>query len=138
MIYLICLPGVGNLLNAVLDLILIYYFHIGIGGAAVATVISEYVDDVVKLLQWFLLLTSPKLYSSTISISLFLLKKKHSFYLHHTKILMYICTHFIRYLIALILLLKLNDKVLLVTPNIDGPRLARYLKSGILQESLDL
>lgn len=74
-IYLICLPGVGNLLNAVLDLILIYYFHIGIGGAAVATVISEYVDDVVKLLQWFLLLTSPKLYSSTISISLFLLKK---------------------------------------------------------------
>lgn len=50
-IYLICLPGVGNLLNAVLDLILIYYFHIGIGGAAVATVISEYVDDVVKLLQ---------------------------------------------------------------------------------------
>lgn len=51
MIYLICLPGVGNLLNAVLDLILIYYFHIGIGGAAVATVISEYVDDVVKLLQ---------------------------------------------------------------------------------------
>lgn len=48
-IYLICLPGIGNLLNAVLDLILIYYFHIGIGGAAVATVISEYVDDVVKL-----------------------------------------------------------------------------------------
>lgn len=38
--------GVGNLLNAVLDLILIFYFHIGIGGAAVATVISEYVDDV--------------------------------------------------------------------------------------------
>lgn len=34
------------------------------------------------------------------------------------------------YLIALILLLKLNDKVLLVTPNIDGSRLARYLKSG--------
>lgn len=30
------------------------------------------------------------------------------------------------------LLLKLNDKVLLVTPIIDGPRVVRYLKSGAL------
>ncbi|KAI5663203.1 hypothetical protein M9H77_22526 [Catharanthus roseus] len=69
--------GAGNLLNAVLDPILIFYFHIGIGGAAVATVISEY-------------------------------------------------------LVALILLLKLNEKVLLMTPNVNGGRVAQYLKSGAL------
>ncbi|THF98182.1 hypothetical protein TEA_014654 [Camellia sinensis var. sinensis] len=35
-----------------------------------------------------------------------------------------------KYLIAFILLWKLNEKVLLVSPNIDGGRVARYLKSG--------
>lgn len=39
--------GAGNLLNAILDPILIFSFGLGIGGAAVATVISEYVNDVV-------------------------------------------------------------------------------------------
>ncbi|CAL5388861.1 unnamed protein product [Camellia sinensis] len=65
----------GNLLNAILDPILIFLFGFGISGAAIATMISEY-------------------------------------------------------LIAFILLWKLNEKVLLVSPNIDGGRVARYLKSG--------
>ncbi|CAN1771694.1 Protein DETOXIFICATION 44, chloroplastic [Linum perenne] len=67
--------GFGNLLNAILDPILIFAFSFGIGGAAVATVISEY-------------------------------------------------------LIAGILLWKLNEQVKLVFPDIDGRRLLRYLNSG--------
>ncbi|KAJ4704345.1 Protein DETOXIFICATION [Melia azedarach] len=67
--------GAGNLLNAILDPILIFFFHFGIGGAAVATVISEY-------------------------------------------------------LIAFILLWKLNGKVLLMSPDVDGRRIVHYLKSG--------
>ncbi|XP_047951986.1 protein DETOXIFICATION 44, chloroplastic [Salvia hispanica] len=69
--------GAGNLLNALLDLILIFYFGCGISGAAIATVTSEY-------------------------------------------------------LTALILLWKLSDKLLLVTPSISGQRVAKYLKSGAL------
>lgn len=41
----------GNLLNATLDLILIFFVGLGVSGAAIATVISEYVSDVVKLAQ---------------------------------------------------------------------------------------
>ncbi|KAE8099112.1 hypothetical protein FH972_017118 [Carpinus fangiana] len=67
--------GAGNLLNAILDVILIFLFGLGIGGAAIATVISEY-------------------------------------------------------LIAFILLWKLNKKILLISPNIDGRRVSSYLKSG--------
>ncbi|XP_057983404.1 protein DETOXIFICATION 44, chloroplastic isoform X2 [Malania oleifera] len=67
--------GAGNLLNAILDIVLIFLFGLGIGGAAIATVTSEY-------------------------------------------------------LIAFILVWKLNDKVLLTTPNIDGRRVVNYLKSG--------
>ncbi|KAJ0087625.1 hypothetical protein Patl1_31431 [Pistacia atlantica] len=77
----------GNLLNAILDPILIFFFHFGIGGAAIATVISEYVNYVVNL------------------------------------------TLFI-YLIAFILLWELNGKVSLMSLDIDGGRLVRYLKSG--------
>ncbi|KAK3029488.1 hypothetical protein RJ639_037509, partial [Escallonia herrerae] len=69
------LKGAGNLLNAILDPILIFLFHLGIGGAAIATVISEY-------------------------------------------------------LIAFILLWKLNNKVVLISTKIDGERVSRYLKSG--------
>ncbi|KAM1991174.1 hypothetical protein FF1_033018 [Malus domestica] len=65
----------GNLLNAILDAILIFAFDFGIRGAAIATVISEY-------------------------------------------------------LIAAILLWKLNSKVLLVPTYIDGGRIIGYLKSG--------
>ncbi|XP_071907934.1 protein DETOXIFICATION 44, chloroplastic isoform X3 [Coffea arabica] len=67
--------GAGNVLNAILDAILIFCFGIGVAGAAIATVISEY-------------------------------------------------------LTAFILLSKLNDKVQLMTPNVDAGRVARYLKSG--------
>ncbi|XP_076915832.1 protein DETOXIFICATION 44, chloroplastic-like [Bidens hawaiensis] len=65
----------GNLLTAILDLILIFFYGLGVSGAAIATVISEY-------------------------------------------------------LTAFILLWKLNEEVVLVTPNIDGEKVARYLKSG--------
>ncbi|KAL8206056.1 hypothetical protein R6Q57_009607 [Mikania cordata] len=65
----------GNLLNAILDVILIFFYGLGVGGAAIATVISEY-------------------------------------------------------LTAFILLWKLNEEVVLVTPNIDGEKVAQYLKSG--------
>ncbi|XP_024038578.1 protein DETOXIFICATION 44, chloroplastic isoform X3 [Citrus clementina] len=67
--------GAGNLINAILDPILIFFFHFGIGGAAIATVISEY-------------------------------------------------------LIAFILIWKLSDNVLLMSPDIDGRRVVHYLKSG--------
>ena len=43
------MSGVGNFLKAILDPILIFLFGLGVGGAAVATVISEYVNDVVNL-----------------------------------------------------------------------------------------
>ncbi|CAI9298725.1 unnamed protein product [Lactuca saligna] len=65
----------GNLVNAILDPIFIFFSGLGISGAAFATVISEY-------------------------------------------------------LIAFILLWKLNQEVQLVTPNVDGDKIARYLKSG--------
>ncbi|XP_074333061.1 protein DETOXIFICATION 44, chloroplastic-like isoform X1 [Apium graveolens] len=39
--------GAGNLLNVLLDPVLIFLLGLGIGGAAISTVISEYVDDVV-------------------------------------------------------------------------------------------
>nr|XP_004305106.2 PREDICTED: MATE efflux family protein 2, chloroplastic [Fragaria vesca subsp. vesca] len=71
-LYAIC---AGNLLNAVLDGVLIFIYNLGIGGAAVATVISEY-------------------------------------------------------LIAAILLWKLNTQILLMPTNIDAKRIIRYLKSG--------
>ncbi|XP_050381819.1 protein DETOXIFICATION 44, chloroplastic [Argentina anserina] len=45
-LYAIC---AGNLLNAVLDGILIFIFNLGIGGAAVATVISEYLIAAILL-----------------------------------------------------------------------------------------
>uniref|UniRef100_A0A7C9AAZ7 MATE efflux family protein n=2 Tax=Opuntia streptacantha TaxID=393608 RepID=A0A7C9AAZ7_OPUST len=67
--------GAGNLLNAILDPILIFFLGFGIGGAAIATVISEY-------------------------------------------------------LIASILLWKLNREVSLTDPNIDGRKFLQYLKSG--------
>ncbi|KAL6278208.1 hypothetical protein ACE6H2_021809 [Prunus campanulata] len=65
----------GNVLNAILDGILIFIFNFGIRGAAIATVISEY-------------------------------------------------------LIAAILLRKLNSKVFLVPSYIDGRRIIGYLQSG--------
>ncbi|GMH30016.1 hypothetical protein Nepgr_031859 [Nepenthes gracilis] len=67
--------GAGNLLNAILDPILIFFCGLGINGAAIATVISEY-------------------------------------------------------LIAFILLWRLNQEVSFVAPNIDGGRVLQYLKSG--------
>ncbi|XP_048500971.1 protein DETOXIFICATION 44, chloroplastic isoform X2 [Beta vulgaris subsp. vulgaris] len=73
--YLMNIMGAGNLLNAILDLILIYFLGFGVGGAAIATVIAEYV-------------------------------------------------------IASILLWKLNVQVSLTSPNIDGGRFLQYLKSG--------
>ncbi|KAG5037868.1 hypothetical protein JHK86_018708 [Glycine max] len=44
------MPGVGNFLNAILDPILIFLFGLGVGGAAVATVISEYL--IAFILLW--------------------------------------------------------------------------------------
>lgn len=67
--------GAGNLLNALLDPILIFLLGLGIGGAAISTVISEY-------------------------------------------------------LIAFILLWKLNDKVSLISPKFEATKVFQYLKSG--------
>lgn len=66
--------GIGILLNAVLDLVLIFYLGLGVGGAALATVVSEYV-------------------------------------------------------MAFILLWKLNEKVILIFPNM-GVGVFRYITSG--------
>lgn len=43
--------------------------------------------------------------------------------------------YFVRYLTALILLWKLNDEVLLITPNISGQRVFKYLRSGTFLEA---
>ncbi|XVE62084.1 hypothetical protein DITRI_Ditri06bG0091000 [Diplodiscus trichospermus] len=43
------LYAIGNLLNAILDAILIFPFGFGVGGAAVATVISEYLIAIILL-----------------------------------------------------------------------------------------
>ncbi|XP_031498628.1 protein DETOXIFICATION 44, chloroplastic-like isoform X2 [Nymphaea colorata] len=55
--------GAGNLLNAVLDPILMFTFNLGVGGAAIATVMSEYV--IALILLWELnsrvMLIPPKL-----------------------------------------------------------------------------
>ncbi|KAL8120155.1 protein DETOXIFICATION 44, chloroplastic isoform X2 [Apium graveolens] len=67
--------GAGNLLNALLDPVLIFLLGLGIGGAAISTVISEY-------------------------------------------------------LIAFILLWKLNDKVSLISPKFEATKFFQYLKSG--------
>jgi Na+-driven multidrug efflux pump len=45
------IPGAGNLLNALLDPILIFLVGLGIGGAAISTVISEYVSNVVNYIM---------------------------------------------------------------------------------------
>ncbi|XP_078180614.1 MATE efflux family protein isoform X2 [Carex rostrata] len=67
--------GLGNLVNAILDVILILVVGLGVRGAAIATVTSEY-------------------------------------------------------LIAFILLSKLNEQVVLVSPSVIGDGVTRYLKSG--------
>ncbi|CAA3009015.1 DETOXIFICATION 44, chloroplastic [Olea europaea subsp. europaea] len=41
--------GAGNLLNAILDPILIFFLNLGVGGAAVSTVISEYLTALILL-----------------------------------------------------------------------------------------
>ncbi|VFQ91660.1 unnamed protein product [Cuscuta campestris] len=69
--------GAGNLLNAIMSPLLMFSFGFGISGAAISTVISEY-------------------------------------------------------LIAFILLFKLNDRVILIAPEVNGGRVIRYLKSGAL------
>ncbi|PKA60267.1 MATE efflux family protein 2, chloroplastic [Apostasia shenzhenica] len=69
--------GIGNLLNAVLDLVLIFLFGLGIRGAAIATVSSEYV-------------------------------------------------------IAFILLWKLNEEVMLIPQSVTTDGILRYLTSGSL------
>ncbi|KAJ8753873.1 hypothetical protein K2173_000127 [Erythroxylum novogranatense] len=64
--------GAGNLLNVVLDPILIFLFGFGVGGAAVATVISEYL--IAFILLWELngkvLLISPDVNGSRIMLYL--------------------------------------------------------------------
>jgi Na+-driven multidrug efflux pump len=44
------LTGAGNLLNAVLDALLIFPLGLGVSGAALATVTSEYVDAIMIFL----------------------------------------------------------------------------------------
>lgn len=44
--------GAGNFLNVILDPILIFLCGLGISGAAIATVISEYVKSAVNLIPY--------------------------------------------------------------------------------------
>ncbi|KAM1801682.1 hypothetical protein TB2_032513 [Malus domestica] len=89
----------GNLLNA----ILMFTFFFGIRGAAIATVISEYVNDVVN----------------------FIVKFCQIFFLIEPLI-----SIFRKAPDAAILMWKLNSKVLLVATYIDGRRIIGYRKSG--------
>ncbi|MBA0576304.1 hypothetical protein Golob_024179, partial [Gossypium lobatum] len=60
----------GTLLNAILDVILIFPFGFGVGGAAVATVISEYLIAIILLweLNGKVELISPKIDWSKVSL----------------------------------------------------------------------
>ncbi|XP_052477088.1 LOW QUALITY PROTEIN: protein DETOXIFICATION 44, chloroplastic [Gossypium raimondii] len=62
--------GAGTLLNAILDVILIFPFGFGVGGAAVATVISEYLIAIILLweLNGKVELISPKIDWSKVSL----------------------------------------------------------------------
>ncbi|KAL8115434.1 hypothetical protein AgCh_022069 [Apium graveolens] len=71
---LLYVVGAGNLLNSLLDPVLIFLLGLGIGGAAISTVISEY-------------------------------------------------------MIPVILLWKLNDKVSLISPKFESTKFFQYLKS---------
>ncbi|KAL1136442.1 hypothetical protein V6Z11_A12G239800 [Gossypium hirsutum] len=64
--------GAGTLLNAILDVILIFPFGFGVGGAAVATVISEYLIAIILLweLNGKVELISPKIDWSKVSLYL--------------------------------------------------------------------
>ncbi|KAL5709812.1 Protein DETOXIFICATION 44 [Ranunculus cassubicifolius] len=59
---------IGNLLNAILDPVLIFLFGLGIGGAAISTVISEYLIAVILLweLNSKVLFVLPKVYGKGI------------------------------------------------------------------------
>lgn len=46
------MSGAGNFLNVILDPILIFLCGLGISGAAIATVISEYVRSAVNLILY--------------------------------------------------------------------------------------
>jgi Na+-driven multidrug efflux pump len=48
------ISGAGNFLNVILDPILIFLCGLGISGAAIATVISEYVRNAVNLVLYVL------------------------------------------------------------------------------------
>lgn len=108
----------GNLTNAILDAILILLLGLGVRGAAIATVTSEYVKD--TIIKCNVQYTSHFKYKPD---SLFF--SKHIFNL----LLIYLLLT-IRYLIAFILLWKLNEQVVLVSPGILGDGMMRYLKSG--------
>jgi Na+-driven multidrug efflux pump len=41
--------GIGNLVNAILDAILVFPLGLGVRGAALATVTSEYVKDIMRI-----------------------------------------------------------------------------------------
>ncbi|XVE97148.1 hypothetical protein REPUB_Repub02eG0286200 [Reevesia pubescens] len=100
------LTGAGTLLNAILDANLIFPIGFGIASAAVATVISEHVNNLVNLMILVYLAHNISAnFGSSIDISI---STKLSFHLFFT-----------RYLIAIILLWKLNGKVVLISPNID-------------------
>ncbi|KAG4126874.1 hypothetical protein ERO13_D10G182480v2 [Gossypium hirsutum] len=64
--------GAGTLLNAILDVILIFPFGFGVGGAVVATVISEYLIAIILLweLNGKVELISPKIDWSKVSLYL--------------------------------------------------------------------
>ncbi|XP_022767799.1 protein DETOXIFICATION 44, chloroplastic-like isoform X1 [Durio zibethinus] len=109
--------GAGSLLNAILDAILIFPIGFGVGGAAVATVISEYVNNVVNLM---ILVYFAHNISANVGSSIDIFTSTNlSFHLFLT-----------RYLIAIILLWELNGKVVLVSPNVDWRKVSLYIKSG--------
>lgn len=95
---------------------MIFLFGLGIGGAAISTVISEYVKNVVNLKFQCAQCMDFHVWHNIIASLLF----------HYISSVHYP----FRYLIAFILLWKLNDRVLFMSPNIDGMRIVQYLKSG--------
>lgn len=110
---LLC-AGFGNLTAVVLFPLLIYYFQLGVSGAAITTVISQYVPhlNIFKMFHISLCYC----FSHQIQPSLIYLLFKYCL--------------FVRYIVTISMIYCLNKRAILMPPKFGELRFGDYLKSG--------
>lgn len=96
--------GIGNFLAVFLFPLFIYQFKMGVAGAAISSVISQYVSKAFSASPAFLLL-------STLQDGFSLI---------------------LRYTVAILMLMLLNKRVILLPPKLGSLKFGDYLKSGTL------